>query len=672
MAHPDLLAPIVQGWRSKIALAVEHKRVQFQEEADDCMKFVLGPYGDWLYGRRNREHGTAMDWEPGDEDGGDIQSPSFRVTINKAAELRDLFGPAMYQRNPDRKITPRKSFMPPLSYLGDPNDPATQQAFMAIMQTVGQERAKDTAVASLFEQYLNFTPGEMGLQGEIRYGVDEAIITGMSVLWTEIFVHPSGFKTPGSFFDPIRNLLLDPDAKRVQDCMWIARECVHPVWEVEDEYGWKRGTMAGSLESASRQADYRNDPTDSYHRLQGRTNDLIRYWKVWSKMGMGQRLEGALKGGMSEYAEALEPLGNFCYLVIAPNYNFPLNLPPWVLEQSLTDQSVVQKAIQWPIPFWLDKGAWPFSELAFHKISDRLWPKSHLSPALGELKFINWVYSLLMGKIRMASRDMLVMLRGMSDDVKNAIKHGPDYSVIEVEKMNDSIDKIVQWLQTPKFNPEIYKVLDMMMEMFEKRTGLSDLMYGQTAQAFRSAQEGQIKQANATVRPADMGQQVEDWSSELARKEMAAARWQITAQDVLPVVGSAGAWVWQEAVLTTPPEQLFHLYDCRIEAGTTRRPDRDRDIENLNKAMTNLFSPFFTYFQQSMDADPVNALIGAWAKSIGLDAEKFLFKPPPPPPAPGGTPGGGPPGPPGAGAPPSAGPGGPPPAGAGAPAGPPH
>jgi hypothetical protein len=643
VAHQDLLLPIVQGWRSKLALAAEHKADQFMKQANECMKFLVGPYADWLYrtkGKGDKQRGTAFDWEPDETDGGDMAAPSFRVTINKAAELRDLFGPAMYQQNPDRRVSPRKAFMPPISYLGDPNDPNTQAAYMAIMQSVSTSRAKDETIAALFDAYLNFTPAEMNLAAETRLTIDEALIMGAGVQWTEVFVHPSGLKCPCNSYDPIRNLLLDPDANRPEDCMWIARECVHPVWELEDEYGYARGTLTGNMESANRNADYKDDPFDPGLRSQGRTNDLMKYWKVWSKMGMGQRLEGALKKGMGDYGNALESLGNFCYLVITPHYPFPLNLPPWKLEESLQDESVVQSAVQWPTPYWLDKGAWPMTMLAFHRIGGRLWPQSHLQPALGELSFINWTYSLLMGKIRVVSRDILVMLRGLADEVKTSIKHGPDYSVVEIENLNQGIDKIVQWLQAPTFNTEIYKVLDMMMEMFEKRTGLSDLMYGQTEQAFRSAEEGKVKQANATVRPADMAQQVEAYSSELSRKEMACARWHITAEDVLPVLGPAGAWVWQEAVMTTPPEQLFHVFECRVETGSTRRPDRERDIDNLNKAMQNLFGPFFQYFQATGNPQQVNSLVAAWGKAVGLDTDKMLFQPLPvmPAPAPGQNP----------------------------------
>lgn len=662
-SHPSLLAPIVNGWRNKLQLAKDFKRKAFQDDADECMKFIDGAYGDWLYSRRTgQQKATALDFEP-DENEPNVNAPTFRVTINKAAELRDLFGPAMYQRNPDRRVTPRKSYLPPIEYFGNAADPNAQMAFMQMEAQVQADRAKDQVVAELFEKYLNYTPGEHNLRGEARFAVDEAIVKGLAVAWAEVLVHPSGHKSVGSFYDPVENLLLDMDATRIEECAWVAKECVHPVWEVEDEYGYQRGTLKGNLESSGRMADYKGDATDEYHRSQGRTSDLMRYWKVWSKMGMGQRLEGVMKE-KPDYGAALEELGDFCFLAISPDYEYPLNLPPWVMDQSDANPDAVRSAVQWPIPFWLDKGAWPFEPLAFHRVGGRLYPVSHLSPALGELKFINWVYSLLLGKIRVVSRDIMVLLRGLADDIKTAIKHGPDYTVIEIESLEKGVDNIVKFIQHPPFHPEIYKILDMMMELFDKRTGLTELIYGQSDSSFRSAEEAGVKNQAATVRPSDMAQQVEDWSSLLARKEMAAARWLIEPADVAPVVGQVGAWLWQQEVQAIPPAELFHSFECGVESGSTRKPNREKDADNLGKAMNNIFQPLMNFAQMTGAMGPVNALIGDWAKANGFDASKYLLAPPPPPPpvpVPGppsapGAPGATPPGMGGGGVPPAAAP----------------
>lgn len=628
------LAPLVQGWLDKITLSAKHKREQFGDDADECLKFYQGPYR-WLYERRKGGKETAFDYDAENDD--DIPPPTFQLSINKAAEVVHLFGPAMYQRNPTRRVLPRKSFQPPLEYFGSAADPATQQQFMGWMQIIAQEQGRDLCVSKLFETILNYTPIETNLRDESRLVVDEALIKGMGVWWTEMCEMPSGMRTVGSFFDTVDNLFLDPDATRWEDCAWYVRRCIHPVWEVEREYKLAPGTLKGNLESGSKIAEMSDSVIEGYKRAQGNTNDLLIYYKVYSKMGMGGRLKEVMDGN-PEWRETIDSItGDYCFLAVADGVEFPLNMPP----ESLSDPESLQQAVQWPIPYWLDKGGMPFTPLAFHRVPGKLWPVSHLSPALGELKFINWVYSFLTGKIRTACRDFIVMMKSAAADVKKAIQHGADFSIIEVNDMETDVDKIVKFIQHPTFNQEIYKVLEHMMELFDKRTGLTDLMYGQTQTQLRSAQEAQVKQSNASIRPDDMSQQVEDASSELARREMAAARWLLNDQDVKPALGTVGAFLWMQEVMSqTSPADLFHQFECRVEAGSTKRPNREANTQALDTAMQNISQMLYGYAQQTGDVKPINALMGDWANGHGLDGEKYLMQPPPPPmpaaPAPGG------------------------------------
>jgi hypothetical protein len=548
-----------------------------------------------------------------------------------------LFGPAMYQRNPDRSVAPRKSYIPPMEYFGDPNDPYTQQAFLQFQMMAQQERVRDKVRADLFQTYLNYTPQETGLRDEFRLAVDESLIKGMTTLWTEVSVMPSGLQVVGSYFDSIDNLILDPDAKRLEECMWIARRCVHPTWEVEREYGYAPGSIRGNIESVGHLAGTQGDAAENYRRALGSSSDLLCYWKVWSKMGVGGRLKNVMDG-MPDYRRVLDESGDYCFLALCDNLPHPLNVPKEVLDSA--DPQAIAQATQWPIPFWLDRGGWPMTPIIFHPVPNRLWPMAHLKPALGELKFINWVYSFLTGKIRTACRDILVMAKSMADEAKKAIKHGPDYSVIEMEQIHMDIDKVVKFIQHPGFNAEIYRVLEHMIELFDKRTGLTEIVYGESANQLRSAAEANVKQANASIRPDDMAQTVEDAATVVARKEMAAARWVLGPDDVMPVLGSFGAFLWQQEVMSTKPEELFHSFECRVEAGSTKRPNKQREAESLNNAMNNLFPSLYSYAQATGDVKPVNALMGDWTGSIGLDGEKYLLHPLPPPQAPAGPPGG--------------------------------
>lgn len=628
------LSPLCEGWLGKIKTSLERKKEEFGDDAEECMKFYNGPY-TWLYEKKAGKRDSSLDVDAED----DIPAPTFKISINKAAEVVQLFGPAMYQRNPDRKVAQRKSYIPPIEYFGDPMNPMVQQQYLFMQSQSRQERSRDKVRAELFDAYLNYTPSELGLRDEFRLAVDEALIKGAAPLWCEYVVMPSGLKAVGTFWDSVDNLALDSDARRLENCQWIAQRCQHPVWQVEDEYGYKRGSLRGNTESAGRTADMGGSPDEDYRSES--SNDLLTYWKIWSKMGIGGRLKNCMDG-YPAYKEMLDQAGDYCYLAICDTCAHPLNIPPALLEAEDWDQ--LREAVRWPTPFWLDKGQWPMSLLTYHAVPNRLWPMAHLKPALGELKFINWVYSFLTGKIRTACRDIIVMLKSMAEETKGAIKHGPDYSVVEVDAIHADIDKCVKFLQHPGFNAEIYRVLEHMIEMFDKRTGLTEIVYGQTSTQLRSAKEADVKQAAASIRPDDMSQSVEDCASACARKEMAAARWHLEPEDVLPIIGTFGAFLWEREILTTNPAELFHQFECKVEAGSTKRPNKQAEADNINNAMNNLFSPMFSYAQATGDVTPANALIGDWATSIGLDGEKYLLKPLPPPPPPGmAPPGAGPP-----------------------------
>ena len=92
-------------------------------------------------------------------------------------------------------------------------------------------------------------------------------------------------------------------------------------------------------------------------------------------------------------------------------------------------------------------------------------------------------------------------------------------------------------LQFQPVNPDMWRIIDAMMGMLDKRLGTNELMYGQSSKQMRSAQEASIKDDNGSIRPDDMAEQVEATMTIVARKEALASRWLLTGQDVLPILG---------------------------------------------------------------------------------------------------------------------------------------
>lgn len=619
MDHP--LRSIVSHWQSKIKLAVDYKRKKFQDDADEAMGFYSGPHHFMYQGKHLSGTGLSVDPEAS------VPRPTFRMTTNKVAEMVQLFGPVLYHRNPVRQVNPRRVPVPPIELFGNPQDPIVQQGYLAFSEQARGARAVDKTRAVLIEHYLNYTPTELGLKDHSRDAIDEALIKGMGVLWTELY-YPKGanMKMAGSFYDSVDNLLIDPDAETLADAKWIAKRCVHPVWQVEREYQLRQGELRGNVESYDQQAALADDANGSYNRKRGLTNDLLVYWKIWSKMGIGARLSGVT----GTIRETLDTFGDYCYLVICDSAMYPLNLPPHIQEKPGADQDVLAR-IEWPTPFWADD-EWPFTPIYFHSIPRCVWPMSHVKPGLGELKFINWVYSFVASKIRTTCRDFVVVKKGASEEIKRTILSGQDLELLEIDAEHGTISEVVQFLQHPHMQGDIFKVLQAIEYNFEKRVGLTELAYGMSTRQLRSASEAEIKGDQIKVRPDDMAQKVEDAMTAVARKEAITARWHLSAEDVLPSMGPIGAQYWAQLVMTAQPHEIFHQLEYRIEAGSARKPNRDRDAANMTQAIQTIFQPLWQYAMQLGDFGPVNKLIADWAKSIELDPEGYLLKPQPPPP----------------------------------------
>ena len=612
------LAPICAAWMKKIRAAAEVKKKLFGDDAEEAMKFFNGPY-DFLYDRTKNQSNTGLL-----NDGTDFPAPPFRMSCNRVAEMVQLFGPALYHRNPTRLVTPREYPMLPPEFFGNIAEPAVSMVYETVRQANELAKSKDTARATLLDSYLNFTPYELGLKDHFRLAIDETIIKGAGCLWSETYQVPmSGWKMAGSFQDSVDNLLLDPDGVDLDHCQWIARRCCHPVWMVEREYGLPPGSLHAGRTSWNASQDRNEEPR--FWAGKGETADLIVYWKIYSKMGVGARLSGVPQ----ELRTVLDAYGDYCYLVVAENTRFPLNLPDQITETAPDDE--ILRRLSWPTPFWKD-GTWPMTMIQFHPVSGQAWPMSHVKPGMGELKFLNWAYSFLASHIQVASRTFLAIAKSLDEDTKKAITHGPHFSTIEVEAMHQEINKAVQFLEHPPVNKDLFSIIEAVSNQFDKRVGLSELRYGETATQLRSASEAEIKSDQLRIRPEDMQSRVEEAATEIAAKEAAVARHHLRGADVAPIIGPVASYFWDQLVANATPDEITRQLQYRIEAGTTRKPNRDRQAANMTAAMNNLFNPLMQYAAQTGNVNPANALIEDWAKSQDFDAKRYLLTAPPPPP----------------------------------------
>ena len=626
----DALRAIADGWLKKIELSLKHKR-PFSEDAKEAMAFFDGPH-NWFWRDTYARHEYGYNRT--------IAPPAFRMQCNRVFEAVKLFGSVIYHRNPVRTVSPaRYPFVNPED-VGVVDQPSLMAYQQAAQETMKQAEVRKS-VALLMEKYLNYTPNELDLKTHSRRVVDEAIIKGMGLWWTELVTLPGSQQgIVGSFADSVDNFTMDPDATEIEDITWCARRCVHPIDQVARQYGLDRDELKGHLEGAkpiTKETDDQPFTDEEYPykgRRVGKSNELVTYWKIYSKTGLGDRLKDAPKDMMG----AFDSVGDNCYIAVCEGVKYPLNMPPSLLEQQVDDETGVPpelfRAVQWPIPFWAEANGWPFVPLDFHRKPGYIWPLSHVKPGIGELRFLNFALSFIAQRVATSCETLIGVSKAADQDIKDQILSQSErgFKVVEIsETLGRSVSDLISIFQLPEVSPELWKIVDAVTAMFDKRVGLTELAYAMTSSQIRSATEASVKAEQLSVRPDDMANRLEDAMSLLARREAFAARWLLEPQDVEPIVGPLGAAAWAQHIKTLDPSVVAREFEYRIEAGSARKPNKATRVEQMQAALQTL-GPILQGLVPMGVVDPLNALITDWADSLDIDAKPYLIPPPPAPP----------------------------------------
>lgn len=629
------LQQIANTWVKKLKAAIDYKK-PFNDDAKEASQFFDGEH-NWMwrdaYARGERGYNSS------------IAPPAFRMQLNKVFELVEIFSSVIYHRNPVRTVTVMDYPNIPLDAmglgqpLGPDGQPSPEQ--MQIMQVVQQEEANKQQrrmSAKLLEAYLNWTPVELDLKRQARKVVNEAMIKGAGVFWTELnVVDVSGdssnppMRTIGSFYDTVDNLLIDPDFDNEDDMLWCAKKCVRPLAEVAETYGIPVDELQRHFENDSPRLH--REPKEKKKR--DTTNQLITFYKIWSKTGMGDRLKDAPKDNKGVF----DPLGRYCYLVICEGVPYPLNVPPAVMQEPVDEQTGLPPSlltrVAWPIPFYAEPNGWPFTMLAFHRKPGYAWPVSHIRPAIGELRLLNWCFSFLATRIATSCETIVAVQKAADQTLKDQLLAPSEagFKIVELsELLGRRIEDVVSIFQMPQVTKDLWDIISAILDEFAKRTGLSELAYGYTRSSFRSAAEATIKNENISIRPDNMSNELEDCMSLLARREALAARWLLEPEDIAPVLGPMGAAAWAQSIAKQDIVSLTRELLYRVEAGSARKPNKASRVEQMQLAVQTL-GPILSGLANAGVVDPFNALINDWADSLDIDATPYLL-PPPPPPAP--------------------------------------
>jgi len=645
--EPNVSVPVkrlTQTWVSLLRKSYRWKKEQFQDDADDIMLFFNGCKDDfWKTDYSTGKRGfLSADSK--------IAPPDFQMKVMKVAEGVEIMGPVLYSNNPKVAVNPKKwtevspialgippEVLAPPQPLPDGSMPQPHPMALAYEQSQRQRDANKEirrTHAALYRDILDYEMRELDMQSHMRRIIDEALICGMGVGWVEAYQFPdTDRKLCGVFYDSIQNLLLDPDAECWEDLQWIARRRDLPYWEVEDMFGYPRGSLKKycNLETIVQQSAKEAESGDFEKR--GVTADLITFHEVYTKCGVGSFLKGS-DDDVKEYkAFSEDVLGKYCYMAICDKIPHPLNWRPDMLD---APPEVIADATKWPIKFCADN-RWPCVPVMFHPVPGQVWPMSHFKPALGEIQWLTWCFSFMANKVRTSCGTLVGVLSVAREKVEEQLEKPGDNKILFLDDAYGvkDIRQLITYLQQPEFHQDLWNMMQAMMAEVDKRLGLPEVLYGMGGRTQdRSATESNNKNNNARGRISDMGNAVE-WALGQMVRSLAIANWTVvTGDDVSEIVGPEGTMVWDQQVKTQPLDRVCREYDFEIVAGSTRRLDKQAKADLTNQMMQVLGPALQTFATQGLFG-PWNALVYDLCVANDIeDPERYLVQPPPPQPDP--------------------------------------
>lgn len=610
-----LLGPLVTQWFSRFNAAAKSKE-RFTLMAKLCRQF-LGSSAKTMW-----EDAFRKEFYPG------IAEPQFMVSLNKAFELVAIIGPSLYWQNPTREV--RSTDLPDQTVLAKMMgviDEGMLEEIQQIQQADNQKREVRNSLASAVLDHLEQNhPGGTKIDNEMI--IQDALVTGRGCGWSETYLdRTTGDQAVGTFYDPVDNLMLDPDARdpALRDVTWMSRRHVEPIWIVERRFKYPPGYLAGRGTHVS--SEYQATGQVQMNRGVEMYQDQIEWFEVWSSAGVGARVTGV----NAQMGQALDQLtGDHCYLCMTRNLSHPLNLPPQLVLEGVAED--ILEALKWRtarfgsvFEVWKDR-RWPVEVLDFYPVIGSCWPMAVIGPGIGSLLAMN---VLLVSHLTMSwdrRRDIIAVLGAYAEDVENAIRGENNPAVIKINSAsNMSITDIVGFVQRPEIQGNLLDWIQFLDNQFKMATGLDDIHYGVSQKQARVSSDVTTKTTAASVRPEKMATDVHRFVVACGTKELWLSAMYIKGQKLTPLLGSWGAMAWDMMFGQMAFEDLVHEVEIWVEATDLRRPNRDKDIADLG-ALAPFYMPLVQqYAMQTGDEKPINAFIHRYAVAMQIRNPEDLY-----------------------------------------------
>jgi len=611
-----LLQSIVDIWTKQIKFAKKARARTWEKVARKCERYA-------------NLRGAQIFLDTDDDAQEDLPFPDprqrkHRPNILKFGEWVRMFLPWVMSRVPNRLVSPRNLALPPTlaQYFQNP-----------------AEDVKKTITAALLTHTGNYTASDavFDLRGESRMAAQDALLLGRGVLWHEVIDTQDG-EMPAALYDSVWNLLLDGNADHYRHAAYAVRIRHRRTWEIAAEFDIPRErlrslvkTMPGNGGNMVWDEEPTGDNRAAWEAEQD--GDSLYYYEVYSRCGLGARLSVSMEEE-DKARELLDGLTEHAWLVVLPGLPYPANLPPEALETETPEQ--IQQRLRWPIELYGDySDPWPFAILDYYHRD--LWPKPPLEDAIPLQGFIDLLYSFLMDQVRVTGRNIYLVWQGLEEGIREAILRGWSESVVPTERKMENLEKALHKVNFGEVNPDTWKILAAAESAFERSTGMQELAYGgEMSRQMRSAAEAEMRQANMLVRPQDLAECTEAWHGKVARKDGAAQRL-VLREGVCRIVGEippseTGIYGpmtehWAQFVATDDPYLATSEYEYTVEAGSGRRKNRAKQLEDIQSSAQVVLPLLWQEYQATGDPTRVNAWFYEWQMAREADPAAFVFPP---------------------------------------------
>jgi len=432
--------------------------------------------------------------------------------------------------------------------------------FKAPHRNVWASGTADPLVAAVVEESLKEAAKEYNLKNEARKGIVQGLLGGECAMWTYLC------KTRGivvSEYVNMLDLLLDCDVPDRNYAKWVSRKRVAPIW-------WARHRFSNRdlMPNAGMKTALTNVRGSTSPGIEKATNDLFVYYEVWSKMGdfSASRYLGA------EASQSMPE--DYAWFVVAPGC-----------------KEFVDLKNSWPYDVYEADGCYPVSTWGHFYDGESVYAANPIRCIFGYQKFLNWALSFFLSRLRVSSPQKLFVKSGeLTRAARRALESNEDLAIVELNKTSPgAISDFVDILKYPDVQGDFFRALQHVYERIRELLGLRGILMGETQTAQRSAMEADIKDRNARVPIESMADGVEDWMSEVGRKEMLLTLGMVPMKTTktstglvrgIERFGETASTVWKNR--PKDPDVIANEYGVEVYAGASRKRDQASAINDAD------------------------------------------------------------------------------------------